>query len=152
VPQVLALLRERELGFVPLEQFRVERCCVELAALHPAVAARLPEVLLAAAHALSNAYQAAAGRGGGGGGGGAQSSEVARRLHEQVGAVTAFAGSCRMRIPARAFARLCTRWLRSGLFSTLTKRVRAASDGLSLTDTGPVRGVGVRTLTDVCRA
>lgn len=109
--EVLSLLRERELGFIPLEPFRVERCCVELQTLHPAVAARLPEVLLAAAHALSNAYQAASGRerlfspgaappASAGGPGGA-SSETARRLHEQIGAVAAFAGSCRMRIPVR---------------------------------------------------
>jgi nuclear pore complex protein Nup93 len=50
---VRALQKLGELSFVPTERFRLQLCASSVNQLHPAVADRLPSVLLAAATALA---------------------------------------------------------------------------------------------------
>ena len=46
-----------ELNFLPTEVFRLQRCTESVASLHPAIAPRLPILLLAAANALAGTGQ-----------------------------------------------------------------------------------------------
>ena len=91
--EVLSLLRSSaELSFFPLDPGRADRCAQQLDALHPALLARLPDLLLAAAHAL-HAPAAAQALG-----------ETARRAALQ--ALAAFTLAARFRLAPQVYADL----------------------------------------------
>eukprot|EP00963_Diacronema_lutheri_P008000 scaffold684_cov345-Pavlova_lutheri.AAC.79 len=90
-PDALRLLAM--LSFIPLESHRIDKCASDVHKLHPAVAARLSEILLSAAECLSSAASMSTG-------------EAAKGLLEQVHCIESFAGSSKVRVPAHVCAQL----------------------------------------------
>ena len=78
-----ALQRLVELQFVPLEMHRVQLCAAAVRNMHPAIADRLPRLLLAGAQALAS-----------------------QRQVQALRAVVAFAGEVSFRVPHEAFLEL----------------------------------------------
>ena len=77
------LQRLMELPFVPLELHRVQLCAAAVRHIHPAVADRLPRLLLAAAQAL-----------------------VTQRQVQALRAMVTFAGEVSFRVPQDVFLEL----------------------------------------------
>ena len=77
------LQRLVELPFVPLEMHRVQLCAAAVRHMHPAVADRLPHVLLAGGQALAS-----------------------QRQVQALRAVAAFAGEVPFRVPQDVFVEL----------------------------------------------
>lgn len=100
---IVAAVRNRpELSFIPLEPARADRCAAQLEALHPAVLARLPDVLLAVARAVAapgGAASAALAPG-------APPANAERARRDAQAALAAFTVSSRFRIPPYVYAEL----------------------------------------------
>mmetsp|Transcript_43856 Transcript_43856/g.139751 ORF Transcript_43856/g.139751 Transcript_43856/m.139751 type:complete len:880 (+) Transcript_43856:120-2759(+) len=96
-----------QLPFVPAGASGVDKCVADLDDLHPAVGMRLPDILLVAAESIRDAYTKAADAARRAPGStGTDVGEGARRLREQLGAVTALAGTAKFRVPPHVYAQL----------------------------------------------
>ena len=101
--EVLAAVRTvPELSFLPLDPARSDRCASQLDTLHPAVLARLPDVLLAVARAVA----APGGAAGAALAPGAPPAVAERARRDAQAALAAFTVSSRFRIPPYVFAEL----------------------------------------------